>query len=103
MASNHQNLTIGSIRLKSDNRVAKISLTTGLGSDPVRMTLDNMKIDDVSMPMIRVAVLLDRDVGLDAQPRDRCKASPLRKASFYVGYLSEGGGPPQSPAQCLAS
>ena len=43
----------------------------------IRMTLDNMKIDDVSMPMIRVAVLLDRDVGLDAQPRDRCKASPL--------------------------
>ena len=34
MSSNQQNLTIGSIRLKSDNRVAKISLTTGLGSDP---------------------------------------------------------------------
>ena len=34
MASNHHNLTIGSIRLKSDNRVVKISLTTGLGSYP---------------------------------------------------------------------
>ena len=34
MSSNQQNLTIGSIRLKSDNRVVKISLTTGLGSYP---------------------------------------------------------------------
>ena len=32
MSSNQQNLTIGSIRLKSDYRVVKISLTTGLGS-----------------------------------------------------------------------
>ena len=40
MASNHQNLTIRSIRLKSDNWVAKISLTTGLGSDPAPCTLD---------------------------------------------------------------
>ena len=35
MSSNQQNLTIGSIRLKSDYRVVKISLTTGLGSYPV--------------------------------------------------------------------
>ena len=34
MSSNQQNLTIGSIGLKSDYRVVKISLTTGLGSDP---------------------------------------------------------------------
>ena len=34
MSSNQQNLTIGSIRLKSDYRVVKISLTTGLGSYP---------------------------------------------------------------------
>ena len=34
MSSNQQNLTIGSIRLKSDYMVVKISLTTGLGSDP---------------------------------------------------------------------
>ena len=39
MSSNQQNLTIGSIRLKSDYRVVKISLTTGLGSYPVRCTL----------------------------------------------------------------
>ena len=36
MSSNQQNLTIGSIGLKSDYRVVKISLTTGLGSYPVR-------------------------------------------------------------------
>ena len=34
MSSNQQNLTIGSIGLKSDYRVVKISLTTGLGSYP---------------------------------------------------------------------
>ena len=34
MSSNQQNLTIGSIRLKSDYMVVKISLTTGLGSYP---------------------------------------------------------------------
>ena len=34
MSSNQQNLTMGSIRLKSDYRVVKISLTTGLGSYP---------------------------------------------------------------------
>ena len=34
MSSNQQNLTIGSIRLKSDYWVVKISLTTGLGSYP---------------------------------------------------------------------
>ena len=34
MSSNQQNLTIGSIRLKSDYRLVKISLTTGLGSYP---------------------------------------------------------------------
>ena len=34
MSSNQQNLTTGSIGLKSDYRVVKISLTTGLGSDP---------------------------------------------------------------------
>ena len=34
MSSNQQNLTIGSIRLKSDHRIVKISLTTGLGSYP---------------------------------------------------------------------
>ena len=34
MSSNQQNLTIGSIRLKSDYRIVKISLTTGLGSYP---------------------------------------------------------------------
>ena len=34
MSSNQQNLTIGSIRQKSDYRVVKISLTTGLGSYP---------------------------------------------------------------------
>ena len=36
MSSNQQNLTIGSIGLKSDYRVVKISLTTGLGSYPKR-------------------------------------------------------------------
>ena len=44
----------------------------------MHMTLDNMKIDDVSMPMIRVALRLDRDLrdwmvqgnrGIDARPR----------------------------------
>ena len=34
LSSNQQNLTIGSIRLKSDYWVVKISLTTGLGSYP---------------------------------------------------------------------
>ena len=34
MSSNQQNLTIGFIGLKSDYRVVKISLTTGLGSYP---------------------------------------------------------------------
>ena len=34
MSSNQQNLTIGSIGLKSDYRIVKISLTTGLGSYP---------------------------------------------------------------------
>ena len=34
MSSNQQNLTTGSIRLKSDYWVVKISLTTGLGSYP---------------------------------------------------------------------
>ena len=34
MSSNQQNLTIGSIRLKSDYRIVKISLTIGLGSYP---------------------------------------------------------------------
>ena len=34
MSSNQQNLTIGSIRLKSDYWVVKISLTTGLGNYP---------------------------------------------------------------------
>ena len=34
MSSNQQNLTIGSIGLKSDYRVVNISLTTGLGSYP---------------------------------------------------------------------
>ena len=37
MSSNQQNLTTGSIRLKSDYRVVKISLTTGLGSYPVEV------------------------------------------------------------------
>ena len=35
MSSNQQNLTTGSIRLKSDYRIVKISLTTGLGRYPV--------------------------------------------------------------------
>ena len=35
MSSNKQNLTTGSIILKSDYWVVKISLTTGLGSYPV--------------------------------------------------------------------
>ena len=39
MSSNQQNLTIGSIRLKSDYRVVKISLTRGLGSYPA-LSLD---------------------------------------------------------------
>ena len=34
MSSYQQNLTTGSIRLKSDYMVVKISLTTGLGSYP---------------------------------------------------------------------
>ena len=34
MSTNQQNLTIGSIKIKSDYRVVKISLTTGLGSYP---------------------------------------------------------------------
>ena len=34
MSSNQQNLTTGSVILKSDYRVVKISLTTGLGSYP---------------------------------------------------------------------
>ena len=37
MSSNQQNLTIGSIRLKSDYRVVKISLTTVLGSYPANL------------------------------------------------------------------
>ena len=36
MSSNQQNPTTGSIGLKSDYRVVKISLTTGLGSYPVK-------------------------------------------------------------------
>ena len=39
MSSNQQNLTIGSIGLKSDYRVVKISLTTGLGSYPGLLTV----------------------------------------------------------------
>ena len=31
------NMTVGSIRLKSDYRIVKISLTTGLGSYPVAL------------------------------------------------------------------
>ena len=42
MSSNQQNLTIGSIGLKSDYRVVKISLTTGLGSYPGQQ----LKMDD---------------------------------------------------------
>ena len=39
MSSNQQNLTMGSIRLKSDYRIVKISLTTGLGSYPELVTV----------------------------------------------------------------
>ena len=41
MSSNQQNLTIGSIRLKSDYWVIKISLTTGLGSYPSNCDTQN--------------------------------------------------------------
>ena len=42
MSSNQQNLTIGSIRLESDYRVVKISLTTGLGSYPALSTAQGL-------------------------------------------------------------
>ena len=42
MSSNQQILTIGSIGLKSDYRVVKISLTTGLGSYPETPTFHEL-------------------------------------------------------------
>ena len=47
MSSKQQNLTIGSIGLKSDYRVVKISLTTGLGSYPGDLI---MPLSFVNMP-----------------------------------------------------
>ena len=45
MSSNQQNLTTGSIRVKSDYRVVKISLTTGLGSYPELSVWEAQLID----------------------------------------------------------
>ena len=47
MSSNQQNLTTGSIGLKSDYRVVKISLTTGLGSYPA---FDIISVEEAGMP-----------------------------------------------------
>ena len=52
MSSNQQNLTIGSIGLKSDYRVVKISLTTGLGSYPGILTVMASSLEAKSSCML---------------------------------------------------
>ena len=50
MSSNLQNLTIGSIGVKSDYRVVKISLTTGLGSYPAFSILYSLTVKSIHIP-----------------------------------------------------
>ena len=48
MSSKQQNLTIGPIGLKSDYRVVKLSLTTGLGSYPVNSKSNRTHVEEPS-------------------------------------------------------
>ena len=57
MSLNQQNLTVGSIGLKSDHWVVKISLTTGLGSYPARaLTLSSGPSKNKAGPIPRISV-----------------------------------------------